>query len=78
MFRRTATATVSIAQKYGLSPFNEESDFDQWLYELDTLKLVTDHPTAEQGPGIILSLNPKTRQACAGLLKEEINKDDGV
>ena len=73
-----ATATVSIAQKYGLLPFNEESDFDQWLYELDKWKLVTDLPKAKQGPVIFLNLNPKMRQACAGLSKEGINKDDGV
>ena len=73
-----ATTTVSIAQKYGLPPFNEKSDFDQWLYELDMWKLVTDLPKASQGPVIFLSLNPKMRQACAGLSKEEINKDDGV
>ena len=73
-----ATATVSIAQKYGLSPFNEESDFDQWVYELDMWKLVTDLPKANQGPVILSSLNLKTRQACAGLSKEEINKCDGV
>ena len=73
-----ATAAVSIAQKYGLPPFNQESNFDQWLYELDMWKLVTDLPKAKQGPVIFLSLNLKLRQECAGLSNEEINKDDGV
>ena len=58
-----ATATVSIAQKYGLPLFNEESNFDQWLYELDMWKLATDLPKAKQGLVIFLSLNPKMRQA---------------
>ena len=48
------------------------------LYELDMCKLVTDLPKAKQGSVIFFSLNPKMRQACAGLSKEEINRDDGV
>ena len=39
---------------------------------------MTDQPEAKQGPVLFLSLNSKMRQACAGLSKEEINKDDGV
>ena len=72
------TAAVSVVPKYGLPPFNEESDFDQWLYELDMWKLVEDLPKAKQSPVIFLSLNPKTRKAYACLSKEEINKADGV
>ena len=41
-------------------------------------KLVTDLPKSKQGPVLFLSLNSKMRQACAGLSKEEVNKDDGV
>ena len=27
-------ATVSIGQKYGLPPFSEDADFDQWCFEV--------------------------------------------
>ena len=72
------TATVSTAQKYGLPLFNENSDLDQWLYELDMWKLVTDLPKAKQGPVLFLILNSKMRQASATLSNKEIGKDDGV
>ena len=70
-FRNKATATVSIAQKYGLPSFNEESDFDQW-------KLVTDLPKAKQGKVIFLSSNPKINRQVQVCQRRKLFKDDGV
>ena len=73
-----AQATVSIGQKYGLPPFSEDADFDQWCFEVDMWKLVTDLKPEKQGPMVFLSLSPKIRQACSALSKDELKKDDGL
>ena len=54
-----AQATVSIGQKYGLPPFSEDADFDQWCFEADMWKLATDLKPEKQGPMVFLSLSPK-------------------
>ena len=51
--------TVSNGQKYGLPPFSEDADFDQWCFEVDMWKLVTDLKPEKQGPMVSLSLSPK-------------------
>ena len=73
-----AQATVSIGQKYCLPPFSEDADFDQWCFEVDMWKLVTDLKPEKQGPMVFLSLSPKIRQACSALSKDELKKDDGL
>ena len=73
-----AQATVSIGQKYGLPHFSEDADFDQWCFEADMWKLVTDLKPEKQGPMVFLSLSPKIRQACSALSKDELKKDDGL
>ena len=69
---------ISIATKYGLPPFKEERDFEQWKHELEIWQMVTDLAKEKQGPVLFLSLSEKTRQACAGITKEELAQDDGV
>ena len=69
-----AQATVSIGQKYGLPPFSEDADFDQWCFEVDMWKLVTDLKPEKQGPMVFLSLSPKIRQACSALSKDKLKK----
>ena len=73
-----AQATVSIGQKYGLPPFSEDADFDQWCFEVEMWKLVTDLKLEKQGPMVFLSLSPKIRQACSVLSNNELKKDDGL
>ena len=73
-----AQATVSIGQKHGLPPFSEDADFDQWYFEVDLWKLVTELNPEKQGPMVFLSLSPKIRQACSALSKDELKKDDGI
>ena len=68
-------ATVSIGQKYGLPPFSEDADFDQWCFEVDMWKLVTELKPEKQGPMVFLSLSPKIRQAYSALSKDELKKD---
>ena len=72
-----AQATVSIGQKYGLPPFSEDADFDQWCFEVDMWKLVKDLKPEKQGP-MVFSLSPKIRQACSAFSKDELKKDDGL
>ena len=73
-----AVPVISIGQKYGLPPFDEEGDFEHYIHELEMWQLVTDLSKAKQGPVLYLSLSPKVRQACATLTKEELNADDGL
>ena len=73
-----AQATVSIGQKYGLPSFSEDADFDQWCFEVDMQKLVTDLKPEKQEPMVFLSLSPKIRQGCSALSKDESMKDDGL
>ena len=70
-------ATVSIGQKYGLPPFSKDVDFDQWCFEVDMWKLVTELKPEKQGPVVFLSLSPKIRQARLALSKDDLKKDDG-
>ena len=44
-----ASSVVTIGQKYGLPLFSEEKDFDNWLYEIEMWKLVTDLPAVKHG-----------------------------
>ena len=73
-----AVPVISIGQKYGLPPFDEEGDFEHYIHELEMWQLVTDLSKAKQGPVLYLSLSPKVRQACATLTKEELNADYGL
>ena len=73
-----ATATVSVAQKYGIPPFTEDGDYDQWLFEIEMWKEVTDLAKQKQGPVLFLSLNQKTRNSLSTLKKEEISCDGGI
>ena len=66
-----AQATVSIEQKYGLPPFSEDAGFDQWCFEVDMWKLVTELKPEKQVPMVFLSLSSKIRQACSALSKDE-------
>ena len=70
-----AQATVSIGQKYGLPPFSEDANFDQWCFEVDVWKLVAELKPEKQGPMVFLSLSPKIRQA---LSEDELKKDHGI
>ena len=71
-------ATVSIRQKYGLPPFSEDADFDQWCFEVDMWKLVIELKPERQGPMVFLGLSPKIRQTCSTLSKDELKKVDGL
>ena len=73
-----AQATVSIRQKYGLPSLSEDADFDQWHFEVDMWKLVTELKPEKQGPMVFLSLSPNFQQACSALSKDELKKDDGL
>ena len=73
-----STHIVSIAQKHGIPPFEDDGDFDQWLFELEMWCVVTDLPKAKQGPVLLLSLPAKVRKACVALSKEVINSEEGV
>jgi len=70
--------TVTIGQKYGLPPFKEDCDLDNWIYELELWKLVTDLPQAKMGPVVYLSLSEKVRHSCSSVKKEDLSKDDGL
>ena len=73
-----AHATASIGQKYSLPSFSEDADFDQWCFEVEMSKLVTDVKSEKQGPLVFLRLSAKIRQACSALSKDDSKKDDGL
>ena len=68
-----ATVSIYIGQRYGLPPFSEDADFDQWCFEVEMLKLVTDLKLDKQGPMVFLSFSPKIRQAWSALSKDDSN-----
>ena len=73
-----AHKTASIGQKYSLPSFSEDEDFDQWCFEVEMWKLVTDVKPEKQGLLVFLSFSPKIRQECSALSKDDSKKDDGL
>ena len=65
---------VSLAQKYGLPPFNEDQDFDNWMHEVDLWQDVTEQKKEKHASIVYLSLPAKARQACSSITKEELNR----
>ena len=73
-----ASAIITIGQKYGLPPFSEEVDFDNWIKEVEMWKVVTDLAPAKHGPMVYLSLSEKVRHSCSSLTSAELNAQDGL
>ena len=71
-----ATATVTLAQKYGLVPFNEDRDFDSWKREVTLWQSITELAKNKQGPVLFLSLPEKVRAQCSSLTEDEMRADE--
>ena len=69
---------VALAQKYGLSPFNEDGDFDNWMHTLDLWQFVMGHRKEKQVPMVYLSLPVKARQGCSAIPTAEVQSADGM
>ena len=73
-----ATSTVvSLAQKYGIPPFQEDGDIDQWLMEIDLWRDVTELPKVKHGSVLYLSLTQKVRQSLSSLTREVLSQENG-
>ena len=73
-----AGTVISLAQKYGLPPFREDQDFDNWMHELDLWQDVTEQKKEKQASIVYLSLPVKARQGCSAITKAELQSADGM